>query len=191
MADDRPTRAEAEAAVRTIIEWIGDDPDREGLRDTPSRVVRAYSEHFSGYGEDPVELLSRTFEEVAGYDELVVLRGIRLESHCEHHMLPIIGTVHVGYLPDQRVVGISKLARVVEVYARRMQIQEKLTAQIARAIESALQPRGVAVVIEAEHHCMSTRGVHKPGVTMITSQLLGMFQTDAALKQEFLDFTRR
>lgn len=191
MADKTPTRAEAEAAIRTIIEWIGDDPSREGLLDTPARVVRAYSEHFAGYGEDPVDILSRTFEEVAGYDELVVLRGIRLESHCEHHMLPIIGTAHVGYLPDRRVVGISKLARIVEVYAKRLQIQEKLTAQIARAIDDALKPRGVAVVIEAEHHCMSTRGVHKPGVTMVTSQLLGMFQTDAALKQEFLDFIRR
>lgn len=191
MADKRPSRAEAEAAIRTIIEWIGDDPSREGLLDTPSRVVRAYSEHFAGYGEDPVDILSRTFEEIAGYDELVVLRGIRLESHCEHHMLPIIGTAHVGYLPDKRVVGISKLARVVEVYARRLQIQEKLTAQIARAINDALQPRGVAVVIEAEHHCMSTRGVHKPGVSMVTSQLLGMFQTDAALKQEFLNFIKR
>lgn len=191
MANDRPSREEAEAAIQTIIRWIGDDPSREGLLDTPGRVVRAYSEHFSGYQDDPVEILSRTFSEVEGYDELVILRDIRLESHCEHHMLPIIGTAHVGYLPDSRVVGISKLARIVEVYARRLQIQEKLTAQIARAIHEALQPRGVAVVIEAEHHCMSTRGVHKPGVTMVTSQLLGMFQTDAALKQEFLDFIRR
>jgi GTP cyclohydrolase I len=187
----RPTQSEAEAAIRTLLQWIGDDPTREGLIDTPSRVVRAHAEHFSGYGEDAVELLSRTFEEVEGYDELVVLRDIRLESHCEHHMLPIIGVAHVGYLPDRRVVGISKLARVVEVYARRLQIQEKLTAQIAHAINDALHPRGVAVVIEAEHHCMTTRGVHKQGVTMITSQLLGLFQTDAALKQEFHHFIRR
>ena len=187
----RPTQADAEAAIRTILEWIGDDPSREGLLDTPGRVVRAYSEHFAGYGEDPVEILSRTFEEIEGYDELVVLRDIRLESYCEHHMLPIIGVAHVGYLPDRRVVGISKLARVVEVYARRLQIQEKLTAQIAHAIDDALKPRGVAVVIEAEHHCMTTRGVRKHGVRMITSQLLGMFQTDAALKQEFHDFIRR
>ncbi|MEL6342920.1 MAG: GTP cyclohydrolase I FolE [Myxococcota bacterium] len=187
----RPTREAAEDAIRTLIRWIGDDPEREGLLDTPSRVVRAYSEHFAGYNEDPVELLSRTFEEIAGYDELVVLRDIRLESHCEHHMLPIIGTCHIGYLPDQRVVGISKLARVVEVYARRLQIQEKLTAQIAHAIQDTLKPRGVAVVVEAAHHCMTTRGVHKPGVTMVTSQLLGMFQTDEALKQEFMTFIRR
>ena len=190
MRDKKPTREEAEAAIRTIIHWVGDNPEREGLLDTPSRVVRAYSEHFAGYQDDPVEILSRTFEEVAGYDELVVLKGIRLESHCEHHMLPIIGVAHVGYLPDRRVVGISKLARVVEVYAKRLQIQEKLTAQIARAIQDALKPRGVAVVIEAEHHCMSTRGVHKPGVSMITSQLLGIFQTDSALKQEFMGFIR-
>jgi GTP cyclohydrolase I len=190
MGDKKPTREEAEAAIRTIIHWVGDNPEREGLLDTPSRVVRAYSEHFAGYQDDPVEILSRTFEEVAGYDELVVLKGIRLESHCEHHMLPIIGVVHVGYLPDRRVVGISKLARVVEVYAKRLQIQEKLTAQIARAIQDALKPRGVAVVIEAEHHCMSTRGVHKHGVSMITSQLLGIFQTDSALKQEFMGFIR-
>ena len=188
---DRPTQAEAEDAVRTLLRWIGDDPQREGLADTPSRVVRAYAEHFSGYAEDPVDILSRTFEEVEGYDELVVLRDIRLESHCEHHMLPIIGVAHVGYLPDRRVVGISKLARIVEVYARRLQIQEKLTAQIAHAIEDALRPRGVAVVIEAEHHCMTTRGVRKPGVTMITSQLLGLFQKDEALKQEFHHFIRR
>ena len=190
MGDKKPTRAEAEAAIRTVIQWIGDDPDREGLIDTPSRVIRAYDELFAGYECDPVEILSRTFEEVAGYDELVLLKGIRLETHCEHHMLPIIGVAHVGYLPDRRVVGISKLARVVEAYAKRLQIQEKLTAQIARAIQDVLKPQGVAVVIEAEHHCMSTRGVHKPGVSMVTSQILGMFQTDAALKQEFMTFIR-
>ena len=190
MGDKKPTRAEAEAAIRTVLQWVGEDPDREGLIDTPARVIRAYGELFAGYQRDPVEILSRTFEEVAGYDELVVLKGIRLETYCEHHMLPIIGVAHVGYLPDRRVVGISKLARVVEAYAKRLQIQEKLTAQIARAIQDVLKPRGVAVVIEAEHHCMSTRGVHKPGVSMVTSQILGMFQTDAALKQEFMTFIR-
>ena len=190
-SSERPTREEAEAAVRTLIRWAGDDPTREGLVDTPSRVARAYRELFAGYDQDPVEILSRTFEEVAGYDELVVLRGIRLETHCEHHMLPIIGVAHVGYLPANRVVGISKLARIVEAFGRRLQIQEKLTAQIARTINEVLQPRAVAVVIEAEHHCMSTRGVHKPGVSMVTSQLLGQFHTDPALKAEFMNFIRR
>lgn len=182
----RPSRAEAEAAVRTLLLWAGDDPEREGLQDTPARVVRAYEEFFSGYGEDPVALLARSFEETDGYDEMVVLRDIRLESHCEHHMVPIIGRAHVAYLPAGRVVGISKLARVVEAYARRLQIQEKLTAQIANSIEAVLQPRGVAVVIEAGHQCMTTRGVHKPGVSMITSRMLGEFRTDAALRREFL-----
>ncbi len=186
----RPTAEEAEEAVRTLLRWAGDDPTREGLVDTPGRVVRAFGEFFAGYGVDPVEVLSRTFSEIEDYDELVVLKDIRLESHCEHHLAPIIGVVHIGYLPDRRVVGISKLARVVEVYARRLQIQEKLTAQIAAAINDVLQPRGVAVVIEAAHHCMTTRGVHKPGTTMITSRMLGMFQHDVGLKREFLGLIR-
>ncbi len=183
---ERPSREEAEAAVRTLIRWAGDDPDREGLRGTPDRVVRSYEEFFAGYGEDPVALLERTFEEIDGYDEMVVLRDIRLESHCEHHMVPIIGKAHVAYLPGKRVVGISKLARVVEVYARRLQIQEKLTAQVANTIQAVLQPRGVAVVIEAGHQCMTTRGVHKPGVTMVTSRMLGAFRDDPRTRQEFL-----
>ncbi|HYM30454.1 MAG TPA: GTP cyclohydrolase I FolE [Candidatus Cybelea sp.] len=185
-AVERPSRAEAEAAVRTLIRWAGDDPAREGLSGTPDRVARAYEEFFSGYAEDPLEILKRTFEEVDGYDEMVVLRDIRLESHCEHHMVPIIGRAHVGYLPDRRVVGISKLARVVEVYAKRLQIQEKLTAQIANTIHTVLQPRGVAVVVEAAHECMTTRGVHKSGVTMITSRMLGAFREDPMTRREFL-----
>lgn len=183
---DRPTRAEAEEAVRTLIRWAGDDPDREGLVGTPDRVVRSYEEFFAGYGQDPVEMLNRTFEETDGYDEIVLLRDIRLESHCEHHMVPIIGKAHVAYLPDRRVVGISKLARVVEVYARRMQIQEKLTAQIANTINQVLQPKGVAVVIEAAHQCMTTRGIHKPGVTMVTSRMLGVFRDNPATRRELL-----
>src|SRR6266498_3109717 len=168
----RPSRVEAEAAVRTLIRWAGDDPDREGLVGTPARVVRAYEEWFAGYFEDPREYLKRTFEEVAGYDEIVMLKDIRFESHCEHHIAPIIGHVHIAYLPSNRVVGISKLARLVEVYAKRLQIQEKMTAQIANAIDEVLQPKGVAVVIEAAHQCMTTRGVHKPGVSMVTSRML-------------------
>lgn len=182
----RPSRAEAEAAVRTLIRWAGDDPDREGLVGTPDRVVRSYEEFYSGYEEDPVALLERTFEETDGYDEMVVLKDIRLESHCEHHMVPIIGRAHVAYLPGKRVVGISKLARVVEVYAKRLQIQEKLTAQVANTIQTVLQPRGVAVVVEAAHQCMTTRGVHKPGVTMVTSRMLGAFRDDPRTRQEFL-----
>ena len=182
----RPSRAEAEAAVRTLIRWAGDDPDREGLAGTPDRVVRSYEEFFAGYEVDPVELLQRTFEEVDGYDEMVVLRDIRMESYCEHHIVPIIGRAHVAYLPRRRVVGISKLARVVEVYAKRLQIQEKLTAQIANTIDEVLQPQGVAVVIEAAHQCMTTRGVHKPGVTMVTSRMLGAFRTDPSTRREFL-----
>jgi GTP cyclohydrolase I len=182
----RPSREEAEAAVRTLLRWAGDNPDREGLRDTPSRVVRAYEEFFAGYEQDPEDILRRTFEEVEGYDEMVVLRDIRLESHCEHHMVPIIGKAHVAYLPERRVVGISKLARIVEVYSRRLQIQEKLTAQIANAINGVLQPKGVAVVIEAAHQCMTTRGVHKPGVTMVTSRMLGVFRDDPRTRREFL-----
>ena len=182
----RPSREEAEAAVRTLLRWAGDDPGREGLAGTPERVVRAYEEFFAGYGEDPLELLQRTFEEVEGYDEMVMLRDIRFESHCEHHVAPIIGVAHVAYLPDRRVVGISKLARVVEVYAKRLQIQEKLTAQIANTIEAVLQPLGVAVVIEAAHQCMTTRGVHKPGVTMVTSRMLGAFRDNPTTRREFL-----
>ncbi|HUZ65770.1 MAG TPA: GTP cyclohydrolase I FolE [Acetobacteraceae bacterium] len=182
----RPTREQAEQAVRTLLLWAGDDPAREGLVDTPARVVRSYEEFFSGYETDPVSLLERTFEETDGYDEMVLLRDIRLESHCEHHMVPIIGRAHVAYLPDRRVVGISKLARVVEAYAKRLQIQEKLTAQIANTVNEVLQPRGVAVVIEAGHQCMTTRGVHKSGVTMVTSRMLGMFRDNPSTRREFL-----
>ncbi len=183
---DRPTRQEAEEAIRTLLRWAGDDPSREGLIDTPARVARAYEEFFAGYGVDPVALLERTFEETDGYDEIVLLRDIRLESHCEHHMVPIIGRAHVAYLPHRRVVGISKLARVVEAYAKRLQIQEKLTAQIANTIQQVLEPRGVAVVIEAAHQCMTTRGVHKPGVTMVTSRMLGAFRDDPTTRREVL-----
>lgn len=185
-AANRPSRAEAEAAVRTLIRWAGDDPDREGLRGTPDRVVRSYEEFFAGYEDEPIEILSRTFEEISGYDEVVVLKDIPFESHCEHHMVPIIGRAHVGYLPDRRVVGISKLARVVEVYARRLQIQEKMTAEIAQTILIALQPKGVAVVIDATHECMTTRGIHRPGVGMVTSQMLGVFRDDPSTRREFL-----
>ncbi|MBA2238407.1 MAG: GTP cyclohydrolase I FolE [Lysobacter sp.] len=188
MAQDKPTREEAEAAVRTLLSWAGDDPAREGLLDTPKRVVKAYADWFSGYGENPREYMERTFEEVAGYDELIVLRDIEFESHCEHHMAPIIGKAHIGYLPDGKVVGISKLARVVEAYARRFQVQEKLTAQIADTINEVLQPRGVGVVIEGAHECMTTRGVHKRGVSMITSKMLGTFREDARTRAEFLRF---
>ncbi|HEY4530313.1 MAG TPA: GTP cyclohydrolase I FolE [Luteimonas sp.] len=181
-------RAEAEAAVRTLLRWAGDDPQREGLLDTPKRVVKAYADWFSGYAEDPRAYLERTFEEVAGYDEMIVLRDIQFESHCEHHMAPIIGRAHVGYLPDGKVVGISKLARVVEAYARRFQVQEKMTAQIAAVIEDVLKPRGVGVVVEATHECMTTRGVHKRGVSMVTSKMLGGFRDDARTRQEFLRF---
>ncbi len=183
---DRPSREEAEAAVRTLLRWAGDDPTREGLVDTPARVARAYEEFFAGYEVDPVALLERTFEETDGYDEIVLLRDIRLESHCEHHMVPIIGRAHVAYLPHRRVVGISKLARVVEAYGRRLQIQEKLTAQIANTIQQVLEPRGVAVVIEAAHQCMTTRGVHKTDVTMVTSRMLGAFRDDPATRREVL-----
>ncbi|MCU0839861.1 MAG: GTP cyclohydrolase I FolE [Rhodospirillales bacterium] len=182
----RPSRAEAEAAVRTLLLWAGDDPDREGLAGTPRRVVDAFGDFFSGYDADPVDILKRTFEETDGYDEMILLRDIRFESHCEHHLAPIIGRVHVAYLPHRRVVGISKLARIVDIYARRLQIQEKMTAQIANTIASILEPKGVAVVIEAVHHCMTTRGVHKPGVVMSTSRMLGAFREDAATRREFL-----
>jgi GTP cyclohydrolase I len=182
----RPNRDEALAAVETLLRWAGDDPNREGLLGTPDRVVKAYEDFFRGYAVDPVELLQRTFEEVEGYDEMVLLRDIRFESHCEHHMAPIIGRAHVGYLPKSRVIGISKLARVVDAYARRLQIQEKMTVQIARAIDEVLQPKGVGVVIEASHQCMTTRGVHKPGTSMVTSRMLGRFRSDAATRREFL-----
>jgi GTP cyclohydrolase I len=185
-AASRPSRAEAEEAVRTLLRWAGDDPGREGLRETPARVARAYEEYFNGYAADPVALLRRTFEETEGYDEIVLLRDIRFESHCEHHLAPVVGRAHVAYLPDRRVVGISKLARLVEVYARRLTIQEKMTAQIAAAIDEVLEPKGVAVVIEAVHQCMTTRGVHKPGVTMVTSRMLGAFRDDQATRREFL-----
>jgi GTP cyclohydrolase I len=182
------TREAAEEAVRVLLRWAGDDPAREGLRDTPARVVAAYEEWFAGYGSDPADYLRRTFEEVGGYDEMVVLRDIAFESHCEHHMAPIIGRVHVGYLPTDKVVGISKLARVVEGYARRFQVQEKLTAQIARCIDEVLRPRGVGVVVDAAHQCMTTRGVHKRGVSMITSRMTGTFREDARTRAEFLQF---
>jgi GTP cyclohydrolase IA len=181
-----PSRAEAEDAVRTLIRWAGDNPGRPGMLGTPARVVRAYEEWFAGYAENPRDYLSRTFEEVAGYDEIVVLRDIAFESHCEHHMAPIIGRAHIGYLPRKRVVGISKLARLVDVYARRFQIQEKMTAEIATCLDSVLKPHGVAVVIEAAHQCMTTRGVHKSGVTMVTSQMLGVFRKRLETRHEFL-----
>ncbi|HWA42556.1 MAG TPA: GTP cyclohydrolase I FolE [Hypericibacter adhaerens] len=182
----KPSRDEAEEAVRTLIRWAGDDPSREGLVGTPSRVARAFEEFFGGYEEDPVEVLQRTFEETGGYDEMVVLRDMRFESHCEHHLAPIIGRAHIAYLPSKRVVGISKLARVLDIYSKRLQIQEKLTAQIANTIDEVLQPQGVAVVIDAAHQCMTTRGVHKPGMSMVTSRMLGLFRTDARTRREFL-----
>ncbi len=187
----RPTREEAEEAVRTLLRWAGEDPTREGLRDTPPRVVRSYEEFFAGYATDPVALLSRTFAEVDDYDEIVLLRDIRFESHCEHHMVPIIGRAHVAYLPRRRVVGISKLARVVDAYARRLQIQERLTAQIANTINDVLQPHGVAVILEAGHQCMTTRGVHRPGVSMVTSRMLGVFRNNPATRQELLAMLNR
>jgi GTP cyclohydrolase IA len=179
---------QAREAVKVLLRWAGEDPQREGLRDTPTRVVRAYRDWFSGYLSDPADYLRRTFEEVEGYDEMIVLRDIEFESHCEHHMAPIIGRAHVGYLPTNKVVGISKLARVVDGYARRFQVQEKLTAQIARCINEVLRPRGVGVVINAIHQCMTTRGVHKRGVSMITSKMLGDFREDARTRNEFLRF---
>lgn len=182
----KPSRTEAEEAVRTLIGWAGDDAGREGLVETPARVVRSYEEMFAGYDADPVDLLRRTFEEIEGYDEMVLLKDIRFESHCEHHMAPFIGKAHIAYLPLKRVVGISKLARLVEVYAKRLQIQEKMTAQIANTINEVLQPEGVAVVIEAAHQCMTTRGVHKPGVLMVTSRMLGAFRDNPSTRREFL-----
>jgi GTP cyclohydrolase I len=186
VAADRPSREEAEKAIRTLLQWAGDDPDREGLRDTPARVARAYEDWFSGYAQDPEEYLSRTFEEVEGYDDMIVLKDIRFESHCEHHLAPIIGRAHVAYLPTNKVVGISKLARVVETFARRLQVQEKMNAQIAQCIQKVLEPKGVAVVIEATHQCMTTRGVHKTGVTMVTSTMHGEFRKNPLTRREFL-----
>ncbi|MGE4064063.1 MAG: GTP cyclohydrolase I FolE [Rhodospirillaceae bacterium] len=190
-SEPRPSRADAEAAVRVLIRWAGDDPRREGLESTPERVVKAYEEFFEGYQHDPEEILRTTFEETEGYDEMVVLKDIDFHSHCEHHMVPIIGKAYVAYLPDKRVVGISKLARVVEAYAKRLQIQEKMTAQIANAINDVLKPRGVAVIVEAEHQCMTTRGVQKPGVSMVTSTMLGAFRDDPMTRREFLAIVGR
>ena len=186
IVDGKPSREEAEEAVRTLIRWAGDDHTREGLVGTPDRVVRSYEEFFCGYDADPEEILKRTFEETDGYDEMVILRDIRFESHCEHHMVPILGKAHIAYMPNNRVVGISKLARIVEAYAKRLQIQEKMTAQVANVIQEVLEPHGVAVVIEAQHQCMTTRGVYKPGVTMVTSRMLGSFRNNLATRKEFL-----
>ncbi|MBR0817184.1 GTP cyclohydrolase I FolE [Bradyrhizobium liaoningense] len=183
---ERPDRAEVEQAVRTMIRWAGDDPARDGLHDTPDRVARAFEEYFSGYAQDPTEILQKTFEEIEGYDEMIVLRGVRFESHCEHHMAPIVGRAWVAYIPQGRVVGISKLARVVDVYAKRLQIQEKMTAQIANTINDVLQPEGVGVIIKATHHCMTTRGAHKPGTDLVTSRMLGVFRDNALTRQELL-----
>lgn len=182
----KPTREEAEAAVRVLIRWTGDDPEREGLLDTPARVVRSYEEFFAGYAVDPADLLQRTFSEVDGYDEMVVLKDIRFESYCEHHMVPIIGKAHIAYLPDKRVVGLSKLARLVDAYAKRLQIQEKMTVQIADMLDTTLNPKGVGVILEASHQCMSTRGVHKAGASMVTSRMLGAFRDNASTRREFL-----
>jgi GTP cyclohydrolase IA len=186
-APDRPSREDAERAVHTLLRWAGDDPSREGLLDTPKRVAKAFEDWFSGYDQDPEDYLKRTFEEVAGYDDMVILKDIRFESHCEHHLAPIIGRAHVGYLPTNKVVGISKLARVVEAFARRLQVQEKMNAQIAHCIQKVLEPKGVAVVIEAAHQCMTTRGVHKTGVTMVTSSMLGAFRQNSDTRREFLN----
>ena len=183
----KPSQDEAMTAVKTLIRWLGDDPNREGLVDTPKRVVKSYQEFFSGYGLDPREILSKKFKEVEGYDEIIVLKDIRLESHCEHHMVPFIGKVHVGYLPKNKVVGLSKLARLVEVFAKRLQIQEKLTAQIANSIDEVLQPKGVGVIVEASHLCIATRGIQKPESKMVTSRMLGSFRNDQATRKEFLE----
>ena len=181
----RPSREEAEDAVRTLLAWTGDDVSREGLKDTPKRVINAYQDWFSGYDEDPNAILKKTFSEVEGYDEIIMLRDIRIESHCEHHVAPFIGSAHVAYLPNKRVVGISKLARITNIFAKRLQVQEKLTAQIATCIQKVLKPRGVAVVVEAQHECMTTRGINTPGISMVTSQLLGKFRTDSSTRREF------
>ena len=183
---ERPSREDAEDAVRTLIRWAGDDPEREGLAGTPDRVVRSYREFFRGYEQDPHAILKRTFQETDGYDEMIVLRDMRFESHCEHHIAPIIGRAHIAYLPHHRVVGISKLARLLDCYAKRLQIQEKMTAQIANTLQEVLQPRGVAVVIDASHQCMTTRGVHKPNTSMVTSRMLGAFRTDPSTRRDIL-----
>lgn len=183
--DNRPSRAEAEQAVDVLLRWAGDDPSREGLIDTPARVARAYEEFFSGYADDPEDMLARTFEEVEGYDDMVMLRGIDLQSHCEHHMVPILGQAHIAYLPDRRVVGISKLARVLDSFGRRLQTQETMTAQVANAIQNALKPKGVAILVDAQHQCMTTRGVKKQGVSMVTTRFTGAFQTDSDLRERF------
>ncbi len=181
----KPSRIEAEAAVKTLLAWAGENVKREGLKDTPKRVVKAYEDWFSGYNEDPKEVLKKTFSELEGYDEIIMLRDIRIESHCEHHIAPFIGSAHVAYLPKKRVVGISKIARITKIFSKRMQVQEKLTAQIANCIQEVLKPRGVAVVVEAQHQCMTTRGINAPGISMVTSQLLGKFRTDASTRREF------
>ena len=181
----KPSRTEAEAAVKTLLAWAGEDIKREGLKDTPKRGVKAYEDWFSGYNEDPKEVLKKTFSELEGYDEIIMLRDIRIESHCEHHIAPFIGSAHVAYLPKKRVVGISKIARITKIFSKRMQVQEKLTAQIANCIQEVLKPRGVAVVVEAQHQCMTTRGINAPGISMVTSQLLGKFRTDASTRREF------
>ena len=181
----KPSNAEAEKAVRTLISFVGEDPDREGLLDTPKRVVKAYQDWYGGYSQDPKEVLNKTFSEIEGYDEIIMLKDIRVESHCEHHMAPFIGSAHVAYLPNKRVVGISKLARITRIFSKRMQVQEKLTAEIANCLQQVLKPRGVAVVIEAQHECMTTRGINEPGISMVTSQLLGKFRTDASTRKEF------
>ncbi len=186
----KPSRDEVHDAIRTLIRWAGDDPRREGLLETPDRVARAWEEMFAGYQEDPVEFLNSTFEEIEDYDEMVILRDIRVESHCEHHLMPIVGRVHIAYLPQKRVVGISKLARLIDVFAKRLQIQEKLTAQIAGSLNTVLKPRGVGVIVQAVHHCMTTRGVHKTGVEMVTSQMLGAFREDSRTRREFLSIVQ-
>ncbi len=188
LAGKAPSRSEAEDAFRTLIRWAGDDPTRDGLIETPSRMARAYEQHFRGYAQDPVEILQKTFSETEGYDEMIVLRGIRFESHCEHHLAPIIGKAWVAYVPRGRVVGISKLARVVDAYAKRLQIQEKMTAQIANTLQDVLDPQGVGVVIKAEHHCMTTRGIHKPGTDLVTSRMLGCFRDNSMTRHELLGF---
>ena len=190
-ANTHPTRSEAEEAVRTLIKWMGDDPTREGLIDTPKRVINSYAELFSGYTQNPSEILERTFEETDGYGDIVLLKDIRVESYCEHHLIPITGVAHVAYIPENRVVGISKLARTVELFSKRLQIQEKLTSQVANAINDTLKPKGVAVLIEAEHGCMTTRGVHKPGVNMVTKTLIGCFKENPDLRTEFLSLIKR
>ena len=187
----RPSNAEAEKAVRTLISFVGENPDREGLLDTPKRVVKAYRDWYAGYEQDPREFLSKTFSETGGYDEIVMLKDIRVESHCEHHMAPFIGSAHVAYLPNKRVVGISKLARVTRIFSKRMKVQEKLTAEIANCLQDVLKPRGVAVVIEAQHECMTTRGINEPGISMVTSQLLGKFRTDPSTRKEFYSMIKQ